>query len=76
MKRKAPAKPMRAEIVTLATSYGSTPGMLIDGDAPTKGDKFSATLANGITYSGTVAGTEERDGKTLVMFRDGIEAVK
>lgn len=66
----------KADIVTVTHATGSKPGLLINGDAPTKGSKFAAVLPNGLTYAGIVSDTQEQDGKTLVTFRDGIEVVK
>jgi|GEM_PF-3046665 len=75
-KDKAPApadeKPVRATVVTVAHATGSNPAMLIDGPAPSKGDTFAATLANGVTYQGIVAATKPSGGKTLVTFANGI----
>lgn len=65
----------KATLQTVPHATGSNPAMLIDGDAPTKGSKFTATLDNGINYAGIVSDTQDQGGKTLVTFRDGIEAV-
>lgn len=78
----ADTKPLRktkrieAQLVTITHATGSAPAMLIDGDAPAKGSKFAAIIGNGLTYAGIVADTDDRDGKTLVTFRDGIAPLK
>ncbi len=65
-----------ARIVTMPTKTGTTPAMIYKGDVPEKGAVMQFAMANGATYSGTVADVTEADGEVLVEFTSGILPVK
>lgn len=67
------AKPIaEARIVTMQTPTGSTPAVAYRGTIPKVGEVIQFTLANGVTYSGTVADAVEADGEVLIEFTNGI----
>jgi len=70
--RKAVEPITGAKIVTMDTATGSTPALLVKGDAPEVGAVLRATLDNGVTYSGIVSEVTEADGKVLIEFKSGL----
>ena len=65
-----------ARIVTMPTQTGTTPAMIYNGDVPEKGDVLQFAMANGVTYSGTVADATGAGGEVLVEFTSGLVPVK
>ena len=72
---KAPAPITGARIFSMPTASGTAPALIFKGDVPAAGTVLRATLANGVTYRGTVADATEADGEVLVEFKDGLSPV-
>ena len=64
-----------ARIVTMPTPTGTTPAMIYKGCVPEKGAVMQFAMANGVTYSGTVADATEAGGEVLVEFTSGLVPV-
>lgn len=65
-----------ARVVPAMVCGLKAPTLVFDGDTPEVGQTVRAKLANGITYTGTVASAKEAEGRVTVTFTHGLTPQK
>ena len=63
---------VRLDRMPMKTNQPCHPIARFKGDVPKPGDLLEFTLANDVTYVGTVSDATEVDGEVIAEFKDGL----